>query len=87
MIINLGRQSNFNELKPDEWIAIECLVRKQCQHRLTLAQLREAMELGVRGKYNEKQFQVNGFTILKWIDLYIEDMIEKQNRMKSKEDY
>lgn len=73
MEVNLGRPSNFNELTADEWIRITELVMKNFKHRLTIDELREAIEWGVTARYDKKQYQVNSTTIFRFIRQWLEN--------------
>lgn len=72
VIANVSRPNNFESLKKDEWKWLCGEIKKDFGDRLTHGELIEIIYNGAKGKYNKTQFTINGFTIYKWIEIYME---------------
>lgn len=72
VIANISRPNNFNSLKKEEWKWLVEEIKKDFGDKLTSKELMEIISNGAKGVYDKNQFVVNGFTIYKWIRIWIE---------------
>ena len=71
IIANVSKPNNFHSLTKEEWKWLVTEIKKDFGDKLTQEDLIKIISNGVKGMYDKNQFVINGFTIYKWIRIFL----------------
>ena len=67
----ISKPNNFESLSSDEWKWLCGEIKKDFGDKLTQGDLMEIITNGIKGVYDKTQFALNGFTIYRWIRIFL----------------
>jgi len=71
IVANISKPNNFNSLTKEEWKWLVTEIKKDFGDKLTHAELVQIIANGTKGMYDRTQFVINGFTIYKWVRIFL----------------
>ena len=68
----ISKPNNFEALSKEEWKWLITEIKKDFGTTITQGELLKIITNGVKGYYDKTQFALNGFTIYKWIRIFLQ---------------